>query len=393
MNRNRFRTVIFKKSLFTLFLFSLYYVGRCIPLLGAQGFYNLYIDNSLIQFTGISTDNSILALGIGPWMMASVLLYVANLGKSSKTIGSTKENETFTLFLTCIFAVILAFFLVNTMNIDFMFKLANFAILVICALVVTFLGKINKKHGFSGPTIFVFAGIVVNSAEQVLGDLANVESGQIIYYAIAHIAFVIVLVAVVLVFDMAEIRIHINKAVVDSKYMPFSYLPVKLNCVGFMPIMFCGTFYAIAQLLLAIIQNAFNLEDNYIVASLTNANSPLGIVLYLLIMFVLSIVLSKFILDPEKLGKDLQKNNEYIDGYTPGKQTINYLVRLVKITSIVNAVILVIIIGGPSLIGICLNIGWLTCVRISSQLFLIYILKNIIDEYFYERKVLLFGTK
>ena len=131
----------------------------------------------------------------------------------------------------------------------------------------------------------------------------------------------------------------------DSAYgAQTSYLPIKLNPAGVMPVIFAQTLLAIPTTIVALVGNdaAKNFVNNYITYT-----SPTGFILYVILILFFGYFYTFMEMNPEEMSKNLNKNGGYIPGVRPGADTTDYISKVIGRLTIVGSIFLVIIAGLP----------------------------------------------
>ena len=123
-----------------------------------------------------------------------------------------------------------------------------------------------------------------------------------------------------------------------------SFLPIKLNSAGVMPVIFASTLIAIPTTIVNLIgnTNAINFVNNYI-----EYTSLTGFILYILLIFFFGYFYTFIEMNPEEMAKNLNKNGGYIPGIRPGNDTVKYVSNIIKRLTVVGTLFLVIIAGLP----------------------------------------------
>ena len=137
-----------------------------------------------------------------------------------------------------------------------------------------------------------------------------------------------IIVGVVFI-QLAERRIPIQYSNrTNSAYgAQTSFLPIRLNSAGVMPVIFASTLIAIPTTIVNLIgnTNAINFVNNYI-----EYTSPTGFILYILLIFFFGYFYTFIEMNPEEMAKNLNKNGGYIPGIRPGNDTAKYISNIIK---------------------------------------------------------------
>ena len=192
----------------------------------------------------------------------------------------------------------------------------------------------------------------------VKGLLTQAASGKPQYYFFLPLLIVLALVAVVFVVVMtnAERRITIQyaKRVVGRKQMggQNSYLPLKLNMSGVMPIIFASALVSIPGTIgsfLQIDQQAHPVW--YAFFHTFNYTSWLYVVIYLLLILAFNYFYVAIQYNPVEIANNLRRNNGSIPGFRPGKPTSDFITRTLNKITLIGAIFLAAVAVLPIILG------------------------------------------
>lgn len=343
---------LLKKAAFTLFVLIVYRIGVCIPVSGiniyllkeymkdsnvAGGFFS-YID---LFSAGSLSQCTLFALGISPSITASIVMQLAGFTVPSIEALS-KEGEygraiigRYTRYLSLVLSVVYslgyAFYLESIPGIVFNsgigFKLMFVLNLVAGSMFVMWLGDQIKLLGMgNGSSMILFAGIVARFPSYFKRTVEAVSVGTMSSFVAIIILFIFVFITACIVFlEKGDRQISINYArrVIGNKMFggQSSYIPFKINTVGVMPVIFANSLLNMPLFGLKLLSKfAF-------FAWLVDVMNPKGavynILLFSLIMFFTYVYMS-LQLNPDDLADSMKKNNGFIPGIRPGKQTASY---------------------------------------------------------------------
>ena len=213
----------------------------------------------------------------------------------------------------------------------------------------------------NGVSLIIFASIVSNWSSlytSVKGLLTQAASGKPQYYFFLPLLIVLALVAVVFVVVMtnAERRITIQyaKRVVGRKQMggQNSYLPLKLNMSGVMPIIFASALVSIPGTIgsfLQIDQQAHPVW--YAFFHTFNYTSWLYVVIYLLLILAFNYFYVAIQYNPVEIANNLRRNNGSIPGFRPGKPTSDFITRTLNKITLIGAIFLAAVAVLPIILG------------------------------------------
>lgn len=318
-------------------------------------------------FSGGTLANfSILALGLNPYINASIFFQllgyvvpsIQELQKEGE-YGQEKINQ-YTRLLTVPLAALQAFgmyALLKGQNI-----ISNLGPVELLSLVVTmtagtifavWLGELISEYGFkNGVSILIFVGIVAR-LPITLGQSASVFQSQDLLKMIIFVAVIVLIVGLVVLVSEAtrQIPIHYAKRRTASGLATSSYLPIRLNQAGVIPIIFAVSLVLLPSMLsqfLASVPNATIAGMALSISTKFNSQTLLYNVVYFFLVFGFTYFYTAVVFNPEKISEDLQKGGGFIPGIRPGKETEKYLSHVLSRITVVGGVFLGLIAVLPS---------------------------------------------
>lgn len=311
---------------------------------------------------------SILSLGVIPYITASIITqllsqleiipYLAELTKQGG-VGRAKLNQ-----ITRILGIVLAFVQGYMLSFSFipdgtvMDYMRFSVVLTAGTCFLLWLGdQITAKGIGNGVSLIIMAGIIATlpsmfkDAFQALvaaGDL------QVTLFGITKfILFVLLYLAIVLAVvyeETAERRIPVQYAnKTSSTYgANHNYMPFKLNSAGVVPVIFASALISVPGLIAAFIKKeGFSL----FVSKYLTLTTPIGFTLYIVLIFIFSLIYTFMQIKPKELSDNLNKNGGFIPGIRPGEDTVSYISKVLKRISTVGALFLAVIASLPILFG------------------------------------------
>lgn len=318
-------------------------------------------------FSGGTLANfSILALGLNPYINASIIFQLLGyvipsleaLQKEGE-YGQEKINQ-YTRLLTVPLAAMQAFGMYALLKGQHI--LPNLGPLQLLSLVITmtagtvfavWLGELISEYGFkNGVSVLIFTGIVAR-LPITLGQSASVLGSQdILKVGIFLIVAVVIIGLVIFVSEAArQIPIHYAKRRTESGLGATSYLPLRLNQAGVIPIIFAVSLVLLPSLLGQFLANVPNAQVANIARFISTAFNPQGAVyniVYFFLVFGFTYFYTAVVFNPEKIAEDLQKGGGFVPGIRPGKETEKYLGHVLSRLTIVGGTFLGLIAILPS---------------------------------------------
>jgi len=318
-------------------------------------------------FSGGTLANfSILALGLNPYINASIILQLLGyvipsleaLQKEGE-YGQEKINQ-YTRLLTIPLAALQAFGMYALLRGQKV--IPDLGPLQLLALVVTmaagtifavWLGELITEYGFkNGVSILIFTGIIAR-LPITIGQSATTV-GQQDYLKIGlFLAIAAVIIGLIIFISEAarQIPIHYAKRRTESGLAMSSYLPLRLNQAGVIPIIFAVSLVLLPSLMGQFLANVQNPHIAGFARSLSAAFNPQGAlysIIYFFLVFGFTYFYTAVVFNPEKISEDLQKGGGFIPGIRPGKETEKYLSHVLSRLTLVGGVFLGLVAVLPS---------------------------------------------
>ncbi|MEI7719804.1 MAG: preprotein translocase subunit SecY [bacterium] len=328
-------------------------------------------------FSGGGLSNlSIMLLGVGPYITASIILQLLTMMVPSLKALYQEEGEAgrarfsqYTRFLTLPVAVVqgISFLLILERSgvlpglSPFQFAV-NLLAIVAGSLLLMWIGELISEFGLgNGVSVLIFAGIVARLPRDLSQALFSFTSSQIPTY-LAFLAAAVAIVMAVVVVTEAERPVPVTyaKRVRGSKFFGGSstYLPLRLNQAGVIPIIFALSLLLIPQMAATFFSTSHNVLVSRAAFSVLHVLQNLGVygTIYFALVFLFTYFYTAVTFDPHQIAENLQKNGAFIPGVRPGPSTVEYLSNVITRITFVGAlflgVVAVLPIAMQSLTGI-----------------------------------------
>ena len=298
-------------------------------------------------FSGGAFKNaSIFALGIMPYITASILLelltvmvpYLDQLKKEGEQ--GRKKITQYTRYLTVVFSALQAFGIATLLeslqspsgahivtNPGVGFKLLTVLTLVTGTLVIMWLGEQITERGIgNGISLIIYWGILVRLPQAVVSVLIDLKNGDKSLIVVLFVfAFMLAVTAFVVFFESGQRRIPIHYARRVSGLRgntgQSSYLPLKVNVSGVIPIIFAQALVMFPMTLAKIFRSqALNKFLSYF-----GYGMPMYVILYIAAIIFFTFFYTAIIFNPVDTAENLKKYGGFIPGIRPGKATADYL--------------------------------------------------------------------
>lgn len=363
-----------KKILITAVVLIVFRFASHIPAAGIDrsSLQSLFLGSPLLSlldlFSGGTLANfSVMALGLNPYINASIILQlltyvVPQLEELSKEgeYGQEKINQ-YTRFLTVPLAALQGFgmyALLRGQNI-----IPTLSGLSVLALVLTmtagtvfsvWLGELISEYAFkNGISFLIFSGIIAR-LPVVLGQSVSVITGEDILKVLVFLGLAVGIVGLIIFISEATRQIPIQYARRVSRNSPSlfsSYLPLRLNQAGVIPIIFAVSLVLLPSLVAQFLTQSQNPQIANFAGTIDAVFNPQSIIynlVYFLLVFGFTYFYTGVVFNPEKVSENLQKSGGFIPGIRPGKETAKYLSFVSSRITLVGGTFLGLIAVAPS---------------------------------------------
>jgi len=360
------------KILFTIFIILVFRIGTTITVPGVnakslEALSGLSFLNMLSLVSGNAMKNfSVFALGVSPYITASIVVQLLQMdllpkfvewGKQGE-VGRRKLNQA-TRYISLALAFVQSIGITAGFNALSSTKLVaapNWqtylfigAILTTGSMIVVWLGEQITDKGYgNGVSMIIFAGIVASIPEMVKGIyedyFVNVPSDRL-QSSIIFVACLIVAVLLIVYFttyvQQAEYKIPIQYTKIAQGAPSSSYLPLKVNPAGVIPVIFASSITAAPAAVLQFLSASGN-DWGWVrtAQSLLATTTPTGIAMYALLIILFTFFYTFVQINPEKAAENLQKSGAYIPGVRPGKGTEQFMSKLLRRLATVGSLFL-----------------------------------------------------
>lgn len=359
-----FKPVIIKKFLWTLFFLFIYVLGTKLTLpfidmskAAAMDGTSTTLNYATALMGGNLRSMSLFSVGLSPWM-SSMLIW--QMFAVSKRLGLSKlpleVQERRRMLLTLVIALIQSVALVLNLPLQEAGGVDMITIIVLDTLVLMagtyfliWLTDLNAAMGLGGSIMIVMASMIAYIPQDIWNSIKelNISSLWLAFLLVFSLVFLYLAVTV----ERSKYRIPVNKINIHNRFKKYSYLDIRLNPAGGMPIMYAMTLVSIPQYFLLIIH--FLQPNNQLIEQWIEAlsmGSPAWFILYLLTIFILALAFAFINISGDQIAERMQKSGEYIENVYPGGATRRYINGLVTYFALVGAFYLILISGLPMLV-------------------------------------------
>ncbi|KKW70811.1 preprotein translocase, SecY subunit, secY [Lactococcus cremoris] len=361
------------RILFTIFILFVFRLGAHITVPGVnvqnlQQVADLPFLSMMNLVSGNAMQNySLFAMGVSPYITASIIVQLLQMDILPKFVEWSKQGEIgrrklnqATRYITLVLAmaqsigITAGFQAMSSLNIvqnpNWQSYLMIGVLLTTGSMVVTWMGEqINEKGFGSGVSVIIFAGIVsgIPSAIKSVYDekFLNVRPSEIPMswiFVIGLILSAIVIIYVTTFVQQAERKVPIQYTKLTQGAPTSSYLPLRVNPAGVIPVIFAGSITTAPATILQFLQRSQGSNVGWL-STLQNALSYTtwtGMLFYALLIVLFTFFYSFVQVNPEKMAENLQKQGSYIPSVRPGKGTEKYVSRLLMRLATVGSLFL-----------------------------------------------------
>lgn len=395
---------IMNRIFFTIMILFVFRIGALITVPGvdASGLKDQLQSNnalSLMNMLGGGTLQtfSIFALGVSPYITAQIIIQLLSTDvlpaltelKRQGQYGR-KKIDMATRYLTLLLGAVQAYGIIRTLQSGTMgggieFTLLDklgpqlewlgyiYLVIVMMAgsMVVMWLGdQISVKGIGNGISMIIFAGIVVSLPQQIITAYQKWVATQWgtgneltgIFQFLLYLLVFVLIIAFVIFIELAKRKIpvqHSGKSGGQTQSMAkASFLPIKLNPAGVIPVIFASSILMAPSVIVAFIDpnlssaewlKIFSIQEMYQMpgADGTTWGMPWGLLIYIVLILFFTFFYSNITINPQQLAENFQKNGSYIPGIRPGNETERYVRKVLNRICVIGALSLTFIAALP----------------------------------------------
>ncbi len=365
------------KILVTLGLILIYRVGCFIILPGvdsaavAEQFKNLSdagggftVTDLLGLFTGGAfTNASIFALGIMPYISASIIMQLMGIAvpaiqKMQKEGESGRKKITqWTRFLTIAITLVQApGYIASTIPANAhpegaFWWFSAVAIITSCTLLIMWLGeRITDKGIGNGISLIIMIGIIAQFPQGLIQEALHPDNSPFFFLVEIAVFFIVIAACVALVQAVRRVPVQMAKMNMGATGMPQgeqarSYVPLKVNASGVMPIIFAQAIMFVPLYL----SNAF--QESEILKSLSNFYGLGYNILFFFMVVIFTYFYTAITVNPNQIADDLKRQGNFVPGVKPGRATSEFLDAILSRITLPGAIFLGFIAILPAIVA------------------------------------------
>jgi preprotein translocase subunit SecY len=359
-----------KKIIFVLLILAVFRFLSTIPIPGIDAFrLQGFLESN--QFLGILnifsggglSALSIVMMGVGPYITASIIMQLLTLMSPRLKSMYHEEGEMgraqfakYSRYLTVPLSLIQGYALLTILSQNGALEVLTayqkaIAMIVVMAgsMFLVWLGELISERGIgNGVSVIIFAGIIASIPGQINQLVFTFDKAHLLTY-IGFVVVALILIVGIIVITEAERLLPITYAnqarAGGSMGAQSSYLPLRINQAGVMPVIFALSVLLFPQL----IANFFANSSHAFLVKVSGAmtwflNSQwIYAAAYFLLVFLFTYFYTAVTFDPEAVATNLQKNGAFVPGIRPGVSTTEYIGKIVSRITFMGAIFLGII--------------------------------------------------
>ncbi|MEK7624242.1 MAG: preprotein translocase subunit SecY [Patescibacteria group bacterium] len=376
-----------RKVLMVLFLLAVFRLMAVIPIPGVDAIKlrEFFASNQLFDFLNIFSGGalsnlSIMMLGVSPYITATIILQLLmivfpklkEIYYEEGAAGRAKFNR-LSRYLTVPLAVLQAYGFLNLLisqkaisQLSSVNLLVNVLVITAGSILLMWIGELISEYKIgNGISLIIFAGIVSGLPAALRPLISNYNPATLPSYVIFAILAIVVIAGVIFVNEgERKIPVSYAKRVRGMKMYGgvSSYLPLKANQAGVIPIIFAISVLLFPQFIaqaVSIFSVDFSLKLNSLVTNFLN-----NALIYSSIYFVLVVVFTYFYtaitFDPQEIAKNLQQNGGFVPGLRPGQPTSEFIGKIVRRITLFGALFLGLIAILPNITRLAMGMSAFT---------------------------------
>ncbi len=338
---------------------------------------------------GALSSFSIFALGVSPYITAQIIIQLlskdvlpALTELSKQGEYGRKKTEMATRYLTLLLGVVQGYGIIKTMQNSSYITLSmadNFltyayivTVLLAGAMLTMWLGdQITEKGLGNGISVIIFAGCVRSLPTQittawtkwVANNVAHGSNEMIkgAFQFALYILAMILIIGFVVFTELSKRKIpvqHAGKGGTTASMARASFLPIKINSAGVIPVIFAASIMSAPAIIASFISKdaadaewlkIFNYNETFTMPWFDGSHWKMdwGLFIYLALIIAFTFFYAEMQIDPATLADNFQKSGSYIPGIRPGKETERYVGKVLNRVTFIGAMALALISALP----------------------------------------------
>ncbi len=387
---NAFKVKEIRRKVYMMLLLLLIFRIGCyvpVPGLDREVFGELFTGDNANDFLtlmssitgGALAQGTVFALGIGPYINASIIMQLLCVGipalerLSKQGEEGRKKISQYTRIATIILAIIQSIGIIisfaNSQNAiqttlfgGKLWLAGTFMTIVYTAgaLIVMWIGERITDYGVgNGQSMVIFVGIISTAGLQVFNKFQEIFTGSdpasSIWELLAFLLVCALVFFAIIYVDLSERKVPVQYAKqIRGRKMyggQSSAIPIKISSGGVMPLIFSFSILSFPQMLSSMFWPGSKFDiwwSNWMSASATEWGAVVYTFVLCLLIFAFSFFYAQMQFNPEDVSKNIQQNGGFIQGIRPGKATEAYLKKISNRITLFGAIYLSLVAFIPA---------------------------------------------
>ena len=371
-----------RKVYMMLLLLLIFRVGCFIPVPGLDRttFSSIIGGNDFLSLMssitgGALSQGTVFALGIGPYINASIIMQLLSVGipalerLSKQGEEGRKKIAQYTRYVTILLAVIQSIGIIvnfggEAIETQYFFDNAFIAgafmtiVYTAGAFIVMWIGERITDYGVgNGQSMIIFVGILATAGGAIVDQCKLVGDGDMnaLWSLIAFALVCAVIFFAIVYVDLSERKVPVQYAKqIKGRKMyggQSSNIPIRISGGGVMPLIFAFSILSFPQMIASMFWPDSGFNDwwtNWMSASAEGWGAVVYTLVLCVLIFAFSFFYAQMQFNPEDVSKNIQQNGGFIQGIRPGKATENYLKKISNRITLFGAIYLSLVAFIPS---------------------------------------------
>ena len=312
---------------------------------------------------GAFSNASIFALGVMPYISASIFMQLAGIvipqfAKMQKEESGRQKINQYTRYLTIVVTVFQAAAYITYLKTQtngaivtdsMMFYVSTVVILTAGTLFVMWLGeKITDKGIGNGVSIMIMVGILARLPHSLIQEVSTkVGQDKILFLLIELAMFIAVIIGLVLLTQgVRKIPLNYARRIVGNNAAKEiggarNFIPLKVNSAGVMPIIFAQALMFIPAMLAGFATDETSTASGWL-RNMSDHTSMSYNLIYAVLVILFTYFYTALIFNPTEMAENLKRNNSFIPGIQPGQPTADYIGNIMDRITLPGSIFLAI---------------------------------------------------
>jgi len=387
---------IMGRIMFTILILFVFRIGAQITVPGVKiesDLQNYLSSNNALALMNILGGGtlqtfSIFALGVSPYITAQIITSLLATDvlpaltelKRQGQYGR-KKMEMATRYLTLMLGAVQAYGIIQTLRsadasyisfnagkYEWLTYIYIIVIMMAGSMLVMWLGdQISVKGIGNGISMIIFAGIVCSLPNQIMSAFSQWIGTSLgtgheltgVFQFLLYILAYLLIISFVTFIELSKRKIpvqHSGKGGQVQSMAKASFLPIKVNSAGVIPVIFASSIMMAPSVVTAFISpensNAtwLGIFNSSTLFDMGGWKMPWGLLIYIALIIAFSFFYANIQINPQELAENFQKNGSYIPGIRPGNETERYVKKVLNRVTCIGALALAFIAALPPIL-------------------------------------------